>query len=66
MHRQKVAEVEKLTQTVRELEEAVLAGGAAANAVRDYQRKFQEMNVKCLACLKSQSVVACSLHVPCS
>ncbi|RRT69029.1 hypothetical protein B296_00037767 [Ensete ventricosum] len=39
MHRQKVAEVEKLSQTVRELEEAVLAGGAAANAVRDYQRK---------------------------
>ena len=45
LHRQKVAEVEKLTQTVRELEEAVLAGGAAANAVRDYQRKVQEMNV---------------------
>ena len=45
MHRQKVAEVEKLTQTVRELEEAVLAGGAAANAVRDYQRTVQEMNV---------------------
>ncbi|XP_052184558.1 microtubule-associated protein 70-2 [Diospyros lotus] len=44
MHRQKVAEVEKLTQTVHELEEAVLAGGAAANAVRDYQRKVQEMN----------------------
>ncbi|GAB2221657.1 hypothetical protein Drorol1_Dr00012842 [Drosera rotundifolia] len=44
MHRQKVVEVEKLTQTVRELEEAVLAGGAAANAVRDYQRKLQEMN----------------------
>ncbi|XP_057947811.1 microtubule-associated protein 70-2-like isoform X2 [Malania oleifera] len=44
MHRQKVAEVEKLTQTVRELEEAVLAGGAAANAVRDYRRKVQEMN----------------------
>ncbi|CAI9096773.1 OLC1v1032986C1 [Oldenlandia corymbosa var. corymbosa] len=44
LHRQKVAEVEKLTQTVRELEEAVLAGGAAANAVRDYQRKVQEMN----------------------
>ncbi|CAA7043708.1 unnamed protein product [Microthlaspi erraticum] len=44
LHRQKVAEVEKFTQTVRELEEAVLAGGAAANAVRDYQRKFQEMN----------------------
>lgn len=46
LHRQKVAEVEKLGQTVRELEEAVLAGGAAANAVRDYQRKVQEMNVK--------------------
>ncbi|KAL0453216.1 UNVERIFIED_CONTAM: DNA gyrase subunit B, chloroplastic/mitochondrial [Sesamum latifolium] len=45
MHRQKVLEVEKLTQTVRELEEAVLAGGAAANAVRDYQRKVQEINV---------------------
>ncbi|KAK1374692.1 Myosin heavy chain [Heracleum sosnowskyi] len=44
MHRQKVAEVEKLTQTVRELEEDVLAGGAAANAVREYQRKVQEMN----------------------
>ncbi|KAL6272524.1 hypothetical protein ACE6H2_023216 [Prunus campanulata] len=44
MHRQNVAEVEKLTQTVRELEEAVLAGGAAANAVRDYQHKVQEMN----------------------
>ncbi|XP_075638779.1 microtubule-associated protein 70-2-like isoform X2 [Castanea sativa] len=41
---QKVAEVEKLAQTVRELEEAVLAGGAATNAVRDYQRKVQEMN----------------------
>lgn len=48
MHRQKVAEVEKLTQTVHELEEAVLAGGAAANAVRDYQRKVQEMNVMTL------------------
>ncbi|KAG2661372.1 hypothetical protein PVAP13_1KG502400 [Panicum virgatum] len=44
LHRQKVAEVEKLSQTVRELEEAVLQGGAAANAVREYQRKVQEMN----------------------
>ncbi|PIN10206.1 hypothetical protein CDL12_17213 [Handroanthus impetiginosus] len=44
MHRQKVSEVEKLTQTVRELEEAVLAGGAAANAVREYQRKVLEIN----------------------
>ncbi|CAH8349637.1 unnamed protein product [Eruca vesicaria subsp. sativa] len=47
MHRQKVAEVEKVTQTVKELEEAVLAGGAAAaNAVRDYQRKFRDMNAE--------------------
>jgi hypothetical protein len=45
LHRQKVAEVEKLSQTVRELEEAVLAGGAAANAVRDSQRKIQELTV---------------------
>ena len=45
LHRQKIAEVEKLSQTVKELEEAVLAGGATANAVRDYQRKVQEMNV---------------------
>ncbi|KAJ9544029.1 hypothetical protein OSB04_023736 [Centaurea solstitialis] len=44
MNRQKVSEVEKLTQTVRELEEAVLAGGAAANAVRDYERRMQEIN----------------------
>nr|XP_015894907.2 microtubule-associated protein 70-2-like [Ziziphus jujuba var. spinosa] len=44
MHRKKVAEVEKLTQTVHELEESVLAGGAAANSVRDFQRKVQEMN----------------------
>jgi hypothetical protein len=45
LHRQKVAEVEKLSQTVRELEEDVLQGGAVANVVRDYQRKVQEMNV---------------------
>ncbi|KVI03415.1 Myosin II heavy chain-like protein [Cynara cardunculus var. scolymus] len=44
MNRQKVSEVEKLTQTVRELEEAVLSGGAAANAVRDYERRMQEIN----------------------
>jgi Microtubule-associated protein 70 len=45
LHRQKIAEVENLSQMVKELEEAVLAGGAAANAVRDFQRKVQEMNV---------------------
>ncbi|XP_073029075.1 LOW QUALITY PROTEIN: microtubule-associated protein 70-2-like [Primulina eburnea] len=44
IHRQKVAEVGRLSQTVHELEEAVLAGGTAANALRDHQRKVQEMN----------------------
>ncbi|ERN17745.1 microtubule-associated protein 70-5 isoform X2 [Amborella trichopoda] len=43
-NRQKVAEVEKLSQTIHELEESILAGGAAANAVRDYQRQILEMN----------------------
>ncbi|WOL15791.1 hypothetical protein Cni_G24572 [Canna indica] len=43
MHRQKVAEVEKLGQTVHELEEALLTGAAAANAVRDYQRQVNEL-----------------------
>ncbi|PHU04057.1 Microtubule-associated protein 70-1 [Capsicum chinense] len=38
MHRQKVAKVVKLTQTVRELEEAVHAGGAAANAIQDFHK----------------------------
>ncbi|GKE00106.1 microtubule-associated protein 70-2-like protein, partial [Tanacetum coccineum] len=41
MNRYKVSEVEKLAQTVRELEEVVLAGGAAANVVRDYKRRLQ-------------------------
>ncbi|KAG0485946.1 hypothetical protein HPP92_009827 [Vanilla planifolia] len=43
MHRQKVVEVEKLGQTIRELEEALLSGAAAANAVRDYQRQVSEL-----------------------
>ncbi|KAK9133969.1 hypothetical protein Scep_013497 [Stephania cephalantha] len=43
-NRQKVSEVEKLGQTIRELEESILAGGAAANAVRDYQRQISELN----------------------
>ncbi|XP_072990308.1 microtubule-associated protein 70-4-like isoform X2 [Typha latifolia] len=42
--RQKVVEVEKLTQTICELEESVLAGGAVANSVRDYQRQVYELN----------------------
>nr|XP_010939243.1 microtubule-associated protein 70-4 isoform X2 [Elaeis guineensis] len=43
-NRQKIVEVEKLTQTIHELEESILAGGAAANAVRDYQRQVAELN----------------------
>ncbi|XP_010936411.1 microtubule-associated protein 70-5 [Elaeis guineensis] len=43
-HRQKVVEVEKLTQTIHELEESILSGGAAANAVRDYRRQVAELN----------------------
>lgn len=43
-YRQKIVEVEKLSQTIRELEESILAGGAAANAVRDYQRQVAELN----------------------
>ncbi|XP_038689558.1 microtubule-associated protein 70-5-like isoform X3 [Tripterygium wilfordii] len=42
-NRQKVLEVEKLTQTIQELEEAILAGGAAANAIRDYRRQISEL-----------------------
>eukprot|EP00249_Psilotum_nudum_P021692 c28209_g1_i1 orf=279-2159(+) len=43
MHSKKVAEVEKLSATVAELEEAVLASGATANAARDYQRQTLEL-----------------------
>ncbi|KAK9267751.1 hypothetical protein L1049_010185 [Liquidambar formosana] len=43
-NRQKVSEVEKLSQTIQQLEEAILAGGAAANAIRDYQRQISELN----------------------
>lgn len=38
-YRQKVVEVEKLSQTICELEESILAGGSVANAIRDYQRQ---------------------------
>lgn len=65
LHCQKVAEVEKLSQTVRELEEAILAGGAAANAARDYQRKVQEMNVNILLCAShiiSRNLCRCYFH----
>ncbi|CAN0890809.1 Microtubule-associated protein 70-5 [Linum grandiflorum] len=43
-NRHKVVEVEKLSETIKELEETVLAGGAAANAVRDYKRQITELN----------------------
>lgn len=56
MHRQKTAEIEKLSSTVAELEEAVLAGGAAVNAARDYQRQAQELLVRLMVCsMGSQS-----------
>lgn len=44
-NRQKVLEVEKLSETIKELEEAVLAGGAAANVVRDFRRQISELQV---------------------
>jgi aspartate ammonia-lyase len=64
MHRQKVAEVEKLSTTVAELEEAVLAGGAAVNAARDYQRQVEELLVSILNLQWSQlgALVVCLLH----
>ncbi|GFP80500.1 microtubule-associated protein 70-5, partial [Phtheirospermum japonicum] len=43
-NRHKVLEVEKLSQTINELEEAILAGGAAANTIRDYRRQISELN----------------------
>ncbi|CAH8387758.1 unnamed protein product [Eruca vesicaria subsp. sativa] len=46
INRQKVLEIEKLSQTIRELEEAILAGGTAANAVRDYRRQISQLNAK--------------------
>jgi hypothetical protein len=45
MHRTKVAEVEKLSSTVKELEEQVLAGGAALNAVKLAQRQVHDLTV---------------------
>lgn len=42
-NRQKVSEVEKLSDTIKELEEAVLAGGASANVIRDYRRQISEL-----------------------
>lgn len=44
-HRQKVVEVERLTKTITELEESILASGVTANAIRDCQRQISELNV---------------------
>lgn len=44
-NRQKVLEVEKLSQTIEELEEAILASGAAANTIRDNRRQISQLNV---------------------
>jgi len=38
-------EVEKLSQTIYELEEVILSSGVNANAVRDYQRQISELQV---------------------
>ncbi|XP_050944627.1 microtubule-associated protein 70-5 [Cucumis melo] len=43
-NRQKVIEVERLGQTIEDLEEAILAGGATANMVRDYKRQIEELH----------------------
>lgn len=62
MHRNKVCEVEKLSTTVHDLEEAVLAGGAAVNAARDYQRQVHELMV---GTDFYTSKVICFLHSGC-
>jgi len=38
-------EVEKLSQTIHELEEIILSSGVNANAIRDYQRQISELQV---------------------
>ncbi|XP_050368043.1 microtubule-associated protein 70-5 isoform X2 [Argentina anserina] len=43
-NRQKVLEVEKLSQTIQELEEAILAGGATANVIRDCKRQIDTLH----------------------
>ncbi|KAG7034010.1 Microtubule-associated protein 70-5, partial [Cucurbita argyrosperma subsp. argyrosperma] len=43
-NRQKVIEVERLGETIKDLEEAILAGGATANMVRDYKRQIEELH----------------------
>nr|ACG43509.1 ATMAP70-2 [Zea mays] len=43
-NRQKVLEVEKLTQTINELEESILATGEVANVVHFYQNQATKLN----------------------
>jgi len=38
-------EVEKLSQTIHELEELILSNGATANLIRDYKRQISELQV---------------------
>jgi hypothetical protein len=46
--RQKIIEVEKLSHTIHELEEVILANGATANVVRDYRRQITELQARIL------------------
>jgi hypothetical protein len=46
--RQKIIEVEKLSHTIQELEEVILANGATANIVRDYRRQLTELQASIL------------------
>jgi hypothetical protein len=38
-------EVEKLSQTIHELEELILSNGDNANVIHDYQRQVNELQV---------------------
>jgi hypothetical protein len=51
-NRQKVLEVEKLTHTINELEESILATGEVANAVHFYQNQATMLNVHAKPMLK--------------
>ncbi|TYI27637.1 hypothetical protein ES332_A05G190700v1 [Gossypium tomentosum] len=42
-NRQKVLEIEKLSQTIKELVEAILVGGATANSIRDCRRQISQL-----------------------
>ena len=57
MHRQKISEVEKLSTTIAELEEAVLAGGATANAVRESQQHVNLLMVGDKVCKVDRRVL---------